>query len=454
MAARRFLPLLGLSHAHFRPGGLMRSGLATLAIVLVGRLGGILMGIALARLLGPSHYGVYVYAVSILTLIAFLPRLGLPVLLLREVGAARASGDADGMGAALGFTAAWVLAVAGILSVGLWVLGPGLFADAGTLDPRAFWIGLPLILVMPLVSLSSRHLQGLGRAAYSQMGETLTRYAVLVSGLVIIAVWSGGALVTAPQAMALNVLAFTASLGLMLGFSAVFTPKAAWRAAFNPALVRERSAGWLTTALFFSGLTGLGALSAEAMILVVGHYLPPEEVSTFRVATHAAMLAVFGLRTFELIATPRYAALHRAGDLEGLQRLSTLSARLGLALCVPIVLLFFVFGREALGLIFGDAYRGAYPCLMILISGYAVNTLTGPVIALLNMAGQERVTFRVQTASTLAQVSLAIALTPVLGLVGTAAAVALTEACSKLYLHGQVRKHLGIDGSVLAMRPF
>ena len=77
-------PLRRLAHS---AGSLAMLNLASMALALF-------IGVLLARRLGPAEYGIYGLAMTIATLAGLITELGLPVLTMREVAAAQATGRA------------------------------------------------------------------------------------------------------------------------------------------------------------------------------------------------------------------------------------------------------------------------------------------------------------------------------------------------------------------------
>jgi O-antigen/teichoic acid export membrane protein len=88
--------------------------------------------------------------------------------------------------------------------------------------------------------------------------------------------------------------------------------------------------------------------------------------------------------------------------------------------------LFLILFGDKLLAIYGPGYAQAYPSLIVLVIAQLVNTLCGPVGALLTMTGHEWYTFWVLGFSTLVNVILTILLIPFWGLAGAAVASAST----------------------------
>src|SRR5699024_7594138 len=144
------------------------------------------------------------------------------------------------------------------------------------------------------------------------------------------------------------------------------------------------------------------------------------------------------------VLQPHFARLYEQGDMAKLQRLVTTSARAILALSLPPVLIFMLFGAELLDWVFGDPFRAGGVALAILAAGQLVNAGMGSVGMLLNMTGHERDTMRGIALAAAGNVFLNVILIPPFGVAGAAAASALTLLFWNLLLRSFVKKRLGL----------
>ena len=122
-----------------------------------------LTSVVLARLLGAEGYGVYAYAMALVTLLGVPATLGLPPLMVREVAACRARlawGEMRGLLrranqtvllGSLGFAL-----LAGLIS---WVLAPR-FDQTALI---AFWVALIMLPLTAFLEINGATLQGLRR---------------------------------------------------------------------------------------------------------------------------------------------------------------------------------------------------------------------------------------------------------------------------------------------------
>lgn len=98
---------------------LSRGGVGSISIKALSTLTGLLLAIALARVLGIEQFGIYAFCFSLISLLATPAQLGLPNLVTRETAKADASGDWSMMRGIW----RWSSGVAGLLSALLAAVG-------------------------------------------------------------------------------------------------------------------------------------------------------------------------------------------------------------------------------------------------------------------------------------------------------------------------------------------
>lgn len=178
--------------------------------------------------------------------------------------------------------------------------------------------------------------------------------------------------------------------------------------------------------------------------LMLGIWGSPADVALFASAMRTAMLTSFVLVAVNSIAAPKFAAMHRKGDMEGLRRSAILSVRMMLVAAVPALIFMLLMPEWLMGL-FGAEFQAAAPALMILALGQFVNIATGSVGYLLSMSGHERLLrFNAFIGAGLA-VGLGVVLIPSYGLIGAAISTAVSIAVQNLLCAYQVRSVLGFN---------
>lgn len=178
--------------------------------------------------------------------------------------------------------------------------------------------------------------------------------------------------------------------------------------------------------------------------IIVGVYVTPEQVAYFSVAQRIAMLTSFILIAVNLVVAPKFAAIHRTGNIEELRGTSILCGRLIFTLALPVVFTLLVFPEFFLSF-FGEEYRKASLILQILVIGQFISVISGTVIFLLSMTGHEKDLRNVVLLSGPIALVLGLVLTPYFGTIGAAIATSLSLATQNFFAVYMVKKRLGFN---------
>jgi len=122
-------------------------------------------------------------------------------------------------------------------------------------------------------------------------------------------------------------------------------------------------------------------------VLILGVFADPGAVSSFSIALRASMLVLVVLLSLSMVASPRFAALHRQGDWRQLaainRRTQLAGAGLGLGVCIALAV-----GTPILPILIGRNFTGGAQALLVMLAGQAVNALYAGQDGLLAMTGQ------------------------------------------------------------------
>jgi O-antigen/teichoic acid export membrane protein len=395
-----------------------------LALVLKTLAAGLAFGfnVALARTFGPEGAGVYLLALSMITAACIVGRLGLDTVLLRQVAAGAATRDWSQVEGASGTGLRLALATSAAATAGVFALAPWLAAAFGmpALAAPLRWMSLSIV-PLTLAMLLSESLKGLRRIFDSQV----------VNGVAVPAVSLGVLLGVGPRlGLQGAVLAHVAAAATALALGLAWWRRAAPpRPGAPPAAVPPRallSSGlpffWsqLTTfCMQWVGVVGLGLWRSEA------------EVGIFSLAMRTAMLTSLLLISVNTIAAPKFAALHRQGDLAGLEATAAATTWLMVAAAGPLLLVFLLAPARVMGL-FGSGFVAGASALAVLALGQFVNAATGSVGQLLLMSGHERLFRNTVLASAVINVALTAAAVPRFGILGAALATTVSQVVKNL----------------------
>ena len=162
-------------------------------------------------------------------------------------------------------------------------------------------------------------------------------------------------------------------------------------------------------------------------VLILGSFASAVAVSSFSVALRASLLVLVVLLSLSMVASPRYAALHRQGAWDELaavnRRTQALGALLGGAVCVVLAA-----GAPVILALIGRNFAGAAPALLVLLAGQAVNALYAGQDGLLAMTGQGKVLRFLNLAQMTVMLVLSFTLIPRFGALGAAFVTAIVTA--------------------------
>lgn len=407
--------------------------------------------ILLARVLGTGDYGLFATVMAWLQVLVMVALLGSNHLLVRFVPTYAATADWSSLRALVRHCSRISLA----LGIGIFVAAVLLLLGLGErvdVDTRwAFMIGMAALPVAALSLQRQAILRGLHCVAVALSPELIIRPLLLMLLLVCLA-WGIGISVSAPAALALNGLAFVSAFLLGHHWQRRAMPNEA-RTSADVATrdqLRDRARGWLNIAVPLFLISGMQLLIVRMDIMLLGLLDGHEAAGRYAAASRVADLIVFALASANVIVAPLIAGLHARNDIVGLQRMLVVLAKGVVLMTVPLVAVVVLFGVPILGL-FGGAYQSAYPALLILVCGQAVNAMSGPVDFVMSMTGQQVKMLQILALATGLNFALNVVLIPPFGLIGAAVATASTTVFWNLLMRRSVRLRLGVDASVLVL---
>jgi O-antigen/teichoic acid export membrane protein len=176
--------------------------------------------------------------------------------------------------------------------------------------------------------------------------------------------------------------------------------------------------------------------------VVLPYYATPSEVGQFGVAHRLVALGMISLSALASMFAPQFAGLHAGGDKTALRRSLHVSQKYALAVYLPLLVLFLVFGKQLLG-VFGAEFRAAWVLLVIMGCGQLVNSATGLAQYLLYMTGREAWDLQAQGFTLIVSAVLMVVLGRAWGVAGIAAAYAVSVVVRSMVTFGLARREVG-----------
>jgi len=422
---------------------LVRGAGASFVIQVMGASLHFVTHIVLARTLGASSYGNYAYALSWMGILVLFGKLGLDTASLRFV--AEYNGTQK-WGLLKGFverSTQVVLATSTLVALSAAVV---IWTIRDRLQPElaaTFWVACLILPLFSLLQIRSAALRGLKNIVASQSTVQIVRPLLLLAGVGAVYFLSREAL-NATTAMAVNLAAFAGALLFVAVFFKKVLPSEVARAHSE-----SMTMAWTRVALPMFFISGMMQTQNQADILIMGFLLDSCQIGIYIAAKQTCTLIVFGLAAVNTIAMPMIAELWHQGRKKELQRLLTLAARGIFAFTLPVSLALIIFGKQALFL-FGPEFTAAYWPLVIICGGQIVNSLVGPVGAIMTMSGHQNSVVFILAISVASNIVLNFLLTPSFAIIGAAIAMSLTLIIWNVLMYLYVIKRLGLNSTLFA----
>lgn len=439
-------PLLRRLGIHQGIGALLARGAFGSLLVMVAGVGvGFLSQLLLARLLGVSAFGLFVFIITWVRLVGGLGRLGVDTAAMRFVAAYREQRDWARLRGFLGWGRAvtWVAALVAAI--------PFVMVAFNAATPLEFhaWL-LAAVTLPPFVAMlvEGGLLQGLKRPVWAQLGARLLQPSLLLALVLGMSLLLDEVL-SAAHAMAAAAAAVAA--GWLL---TAWLGRRAMPAEVAVASARHEAVQWWPVSLSMLLITAVNLVQTQTDIVMLGLLRDTDLSGIYAAASKVAEVVAFGLVAVNAIAGPLIAGLHARGEHHEIQRLLRFAAWGILAFVLPAVVVLVTLGEWVLSL-FGAGFAAGYGALLILMGGQVLNALCGSVGLLLMMTGRQGVVARLMVGTALLNVLLNALLIPPFGLEGAAMATATTTVTWNLALLVLVVRRLGFNPTVLpiAVRP-
>ena len=401
---------------------------------------GLLLAVALARVLGVENFGIYAFCMSLAQILTVPATLGGQQLLVREVAAYHTKGEYNLLlGLISRFRQASFLASI-LLALAVGVIGYIVYHGTQMFVPVL--IAMCLVPLFSAIRLQGAALRGLRYILYQPLTQALRpALVIIIVGAIYYFILPNLGAEVALFAQIVGSGSLALLTYLLLGRLLPLEAKKAMPAYDTPR--------WVKSALPFAFASGMQILNKETSIIMLGVLQSPEEVGIFRVAQRCALLIAFGLQAVNMAIAPTISQMFTRGEKERLQRLINKSILAVLAFALPVALGLIFGGKWILPFVFGKEFALAYLPLVILCLGQLVNVGIGSVGVILNMVGLERFTAKGVAIAAVASVILNVALIPFFGAIGAAIATSTSLIIWNLMLFFWLYRETGIVSTVL-----
>ncbi|BBF92596.1 lipopolysaccharide biosynthesis protein [Blastochloris tepida] len=398
------------------------------------------MQIVLARWMGRSEFGIYVYVWTWTLVIGDLAHFGLAYSVQRfipEYTQAQAHDRLRGLLRAapwfvfLASTAVAALGVAGVQAFAPWI-------DRAEIIP--FYLAFA---TLPFYALNNL-VDGIART-YNWVNLALVPPYILRPLLIVLVALAAPLAGFAPDAAsgmgaALIATWLTTTVQLVVLRHRLARVVAPGPRAYDPRHWAKVSAPILLVFGFYS-------LFIYTDVIVLQLLRPSAEVATYFAAVKT--LAPVAFVSFAVLAAVahRFAEHHVSGAIDEQRRLLAQSVRGTFWLSVGAIAVLLPLGWPMLRL-FGPGFEEGYPLLFILAAGLIIRASVGPAERLLNMAGEQQRCTLIYAAAFAANLTACLVLIPTWHMYGAAMAVCFGMTVEAALLYRTVRRRLGLHAFV------
>jgi O-antigen/teichoic acid export membrane protein len=392
--------------------------------------------ILLARWMGGSDYGVYVYVWTWVLLLGSMLDFGISASAQKIIPHYRASGDLDRLRGFLSGSRWGTLAASCVVSVLLaaliWALSSSI--DAATVMP--LYLGC---LTLPAFVVANTQ-DGIARShdwmRLGLMPQFIIRQAMIIgftAGLFALGFQLGAVAAMAASCAAV----WLAMIGQMIALNR----KLGGHVASGPRTYDFRS--WLATSLPILLVESFYLLLSYTDVLVLQQFRPAEEVGVYYAVVKTLALVSFIHYAMSATTAHRFTEYHAAGDTERLAAYvkHAIAWTFWPSLAATLVLL--AMGKPLLWL-FGPQFTDGYGIMFVAAIGLVVRAAIGPVERLLNMLGHQNICALAYALSFAVNLALCLVLVPKFGGYGAAASTSAALTFETVLLFWIVRRRLGL----------
>lgn len=387
--------------------------------------------------LGRHDAGVFFEGYAALRLLSVVAALGLDVTVIRYVAHYHARGESGLATSAVRLGLVLSGAVSVLAGGATFLVAPLAASAFGSAELefvlRVMALSLPVVVLEMVLIGATR---GTGRmGAFVVVDQVLDGAVRLGAVAVVLALGHGlkaAALAYALAGVVTLAAAAVPARGIVLG--------AREGAKVQPAaLLRFTGYQWGAV------VAGVGLLWLDTLLL--GLWRPPADVAVYTVATRTVLLGMVFILPIGIAFQPMIGRLYSVGDRPRLESMYAFATKWSTIVGCPPLVFLALFATPLLTLLYGDAYASGAWALALLALAQTANASTGPSGHIVTMIGRPDLVLVNSLAALLLNLVLNVILIPPYGMVGAAAAWAVSIVAWNVFRLWQVWR-------VLRMHPF
>ncbi len=202
---------------------------------------------------------------------------------------------------------------------------------------------------------------------------------------------------------------------------------------------------WLKVSLPVIAIESFALMMTNMDILLLDLYVTPDQIAIYFAAARTIALIAFVHFSVTAAVTPKFTTLYTNGDMEGLgsflketRKWTFIPSLIGGGVLLTL-------GKPILWL-FGPEFMTGYPAMFALVVGLLARSFAGPLQGLMIATGQQNTAALAMGAAVLVNIAFNVLLIPKFGLVGAAAATAISFSVESLLLYVTAKRIISGPG--------
>jgi O-antigen/teichoic acid export membrane protein len=405
---------------------------------------GFVISIVLARILGASDYGLYVYVFVILDLLILLGNSGIDTLLVRDVAIYQSNSSWGLLHGLLKWSNQFILGVCAFLILStiavLQILGD-------RIEPSMHLCFLIALLFLPIACLRNRNISamnGLQQFFKAHIPEFFIRPILFLTSIGL------GYLilkhkVSAPIISGIHVTVSAICLGIIMIFLNQGIPKLVWQE--KP---QYQVKTWLKTSLPLLFYASLNIFYSSADTIMLGAMTNVTLVAIYDAILKGKLIMYMVNNSVSSVLQPNVASLYALGKTKDMERLVKKSNLILFGIIFGMIVVLIALSKFYMSL-FGSEFLQGQMALIVLCLLTIIDNIAPFNVLLLNMTGYENYTLLGIGISSILNVILNWLWIPQWGIMGAIIATGVSLTLLNLYATLVVYKKLKINCTIFAL---
>lgn len=422
-----------LNDSHFLE--LIKGASTTFILKIVGLFVGYVLAVFISNKYGAYVFGQYVTALLVVEVLAIVSRLGIDTSLVRFISKYMHQGSTQAIEKLYYKSVTIVTLIAMILNILLWFFSEHI-AQFMNLEKDLLILVSYSFIPLVLFHMNVQSIRGLKNMISFSFFNNIS---ISLGTFILLAL--GSYFLTNDK---LPIYAYILSVVSMTLFSFVVW----FRLKYKLPNQESKPINFLSTNELL--VISFPLLLGQSMMIIMGkvdlfmlaNMTSSAQVGVYNIALKLSMLSYMGLMAVNSIAAPKFSEIHSSGDINGLKKIVQQSTKTIFWVSAPILLLLILFPSTILSM-FGDEFKLAAMCLIILSIGKMFSAISGSVGTFLQMVGRQKIFQNILLLAALINIVLNSLLIPKYGIEGAAVASTVSGVFWNLLMIIYIKKHFG-----------